>query len=301
MDIRSIDLNLLPVLDALIRHRSVTRAALELNMSQSATSAALARLRATLDDLLFVRTGRGLMPTARANAIAGPVAGILERLRDGVLQAASFDAAVACREFRVLLSDVGAYVLWPRIVQAVRRQAPAVSLRLREFTGVDIAQDLAEGRVDVAVGVYPGLPGSLMQRRLFDRRFVGLVHASHRLAGRRLTAREFARLPQVVVRGSAGIQERIDAVLGKQGRQRTDTIELPSYLMVPPLLESGEFLAVVPGQLADAFARHGPYVTLKLPLELKPSTIRLYWHRRFHADAGNEWLRRTIVDELADR
>jgi DNA-binding transcriptional LysR family regulator len=301
MDIRSVDLNLLPVLDALIRHRSVTRAALELNMSQSATSAALARLRTTLGDLLFVRTGRGLAPTARASELAGPVAGILERLREGVLQPAGFDATVTRRAFRVLLSDVGAYVLWPRIVQAVRRSAPAVTLRLREHAGADIAQDLAEGRIDVAAGVFPGLPGSLVQRRLFDRRFVGLVHASHRLAGRRLTVRAFASLPQVVVRGSAGIQERIDALLARQGHHRTDTVELPSYLMAPPLLESGEFLAVVPGQLAEAFARNGRYAILKLPFELAPSTIRLYWHRRFHADEGNAWMRRTIIAELADR
>ena len=86
MDIRTIDLNLLPVLDALLRHRSVTLAARELDMSQSALSAALARLRKLLDDELFVRTGRGLRTTARADALAEPVAAILAQLRDQVLR-----------------------------------------------------------------------------------------------------------------------------------------------------------------------------------------------------------------------
>lgn len=78
MDIRNIDLNLLPVLDALLRHRSVTLAARELDMSQSAVSTALGRLRETLGDQLLVRTGRGMLPTPRASRLAEPVASILD-------------------------------------------------------------------------------------------------------------------------------------------------------------------------------------------------------------------------------
>lgn len=301
MDIRDIDLNLLPVLDALLRHRSVTRAAQELDMSQSALSAALGRLRALLGDALFVRTGRGLLPTVRATTLAEPVSEILEKVRDRVMQAGAFDAARTRREFRLLLSDVGAYVLWPRIVRAVREQAAGVSLVLRQPARTDIALELADGQIDLAVGSYPRLPESLMQRRLFDRRFVGLVHARHRLAGRRLSIRDFAAVPQIVVRGTSGIQERIDAALAQQGRHREGSVELPSYLMIPPLLEAGDLLAVVPGQLAEAFARHGHFAILKLPIPLPASTIRLHWHRRFHDDAGNAWLRGLVIGELSDR
>ncbi len=102
MDIRSVDLNLLPVLDALLRHRSATLAARELDMSQSALSSALARLRKLLGDELFVRTGRGLMPTPRASALADVVAGIVEQVRDRILQSSAFDAATTHRIFRVL-------------------------------------------------------------------------------------------------------------------------------------------------------------------------------------------------------
>ena len=139
MDIRGIDLNLLPVLDALLRHRSATLAARELDMSQSALSSALSRLRSVLGDELFVRTGRGLRPTARASALAEPVAEIVERVRDRVLQSASFDPLVSTREFRLAQSDVGAYVMWPRIVRAVRARAPGLRLLLRTPHQDDIA------------------------------------------------------------------------------------------------------------------------------------------------------------------
>ena len=299
MDIRTIDLNLLPVLDALLRHRSVTLAARELDMSQSALSAALARLRKLVDDELFVRTGRGLRTTARADALAEPVAAILAQLRDQVLRPAVFEPGSAQRNFQLLLSDVGAYVLLPRIVRAVRALAPGVSLTLHPLGGTDIAAELTDGRIDLAIGHYPALPDSLFQRRLFDRHFVGLVRRGHPAAqGQRLSLRRFAATPQLVVRLTSGIQAHIDDALAREGLTRPDTLELPSYLMVPPLLEATDHLAVVPGQLADAFIADGRLAALDLPLSLPNSTIRMHWHRRFDEDPGNAWLRGVVAAEL---
>ena len=298
MDIRSVDLNLLPVLDALLRQRSATVAARELNMSQSALSTALGRLRTLLGDELFVRTGRGLHPTARASALAEPLAEILERVRDRVLQSSTFDPRAARVEFRIAHSDVGAYVLWPRVVRAVRSRAPGVRLALRTLQQAEIAPALAEGQVDLAIGSYPALPESLFQQRLFERVYVALVAAGHPLARKTLTLGNFAATPQIVVRAAAGVQDRIDEALARAGLVRPDCVELPSYLMIPPMLEAGDFLAVVPGQLADAFMRHGDFVVRKLPLALPATVVRMHWHRRFSEDAGNRWLRGLMAQEF---
>ncbi|HEX2544280.1 MAG TPA: LysR substrate-binding domain-containing protein [Ramlibacter sp.] len=299
MDIRKVDLNLLPVLDALLRLRSVTRAAAELDMSQSALSAALARLRALLADDLFVRTGRGLLPTSRATELAAPLAEILERVRGEVLQASGFDAKTDRREFRLILSDVGAYVLWPRIVRSVRAQAPGVTLHLLQRAGSEIADELAAGHADLAIGAYPQLPQTLFQRRLFERKFFAMVRPQHPLArAKKLGLRAFAEAAHIVVRMSSGVQDRIDEALAKDGLVRTDTTELPSYLMLPSMLEADDFLAVVPGQLADAFAQGKRFVVMQLPVSVPPSTIRVHWHRRGHQDAGNAWLRELIVKQL---
>ena len=302
MDIRAIDLNLLPVLDALLRQRSVTLAARELDMSQSALSAALARLRALTGDELFVRTGRGLRPTLRALALVQPVAEIMERVQGGILQSVRFDPAVSTREFRVAHSDVGAYVMWPRIVRAVRGQAPGVRLALRVLEQEHIAAGLADGQVDVAVGSYPKLPASLFQQRLFERDFVALVRKGHPLATKKsLTLRGFAQNPQVVVRLSSGVQEHIDALLAAKSLQREDVLTLPSYLMIPPLLMSGDFLAVLPAQLAEAFSRNGQFATLALPFPVPRTTIRMHWDRRSNEDPGSLWLRGLIVREFGNR
>ncbi|MEZ5644952.1 MAG: LysR family transcriptional regulator [Burkholderiaceae bacterium] len=298
MDIKSVDLNLLPVLDALLRHRSVTLAARELDMSQSAVSTALGRLRDTLGDQLFVRTGRGMLPTPRASQLAEPVTTILDRLRDEVLSTTGFVAADSERTFTLGLSDVGSYVLWPRIVRAVARQAPSVRLRMRVVTQPLIASALEGAEIDVALGAYPRLPATLYQRRLFERKYVAMVRIGHPLAGKRLSAQAFARCPQAVVRLASGIQDRIDEALAELGLTRDRVLEMPSYLMLPPLLDAGDHLAVIPGQLADAFARHGQFKLLKLPFDVPASVIRMHWHKRFHEDAGNVWLRGVISSEF---
>ncbi|MBL8381727.1 MAG: LysR family transcriptional regulator [Burkholderiales bacterium] len=294
MDIRALDLALLPVLDALLRHGSVSAAARALDMSQPATSHALKRLREMLGDPLFVRTGRGVAPTERARRLGPPVRAILDRVRDEVLAGGAFEPERAARSFTLNLSDVGSFVLWPRIVAAVREAAPAVSLRLTGLEPARLAAALESGDVDLAVGAYPHLPGALFQQRLFERKYVCLMRAGHPLAGRRAGIRQFAAAAHVVVRAPSRMQERIDAGLAARGLARRVAMELPSYLMLPPLLEAGDYLAVVPGQLADAFAGRGALATAGLPLPLPAVVIRQYWHRRAHADAGSRWLRGVI-------
>ena len=300
MDIRRIDLNLLPVLDALLRHRSVSVAARELGLSQPALSGALARLRSLLGDPLFVRTGRGMLPTPRASELAGPVAAILDQVREQVLSSGGFVAAHSRRLFSLCLSDVGSYVLWPRIVQAVRREAPDLTLRLQPLDPGAIAAALEDGAVDLAIGAYPALPDTLYQRRLYERAYVALVRAGHPLAREPLSLEAFARVPHLSVRQASGIQERLDEALAQRGLRRERVLEMPSYLMLPPLLAAGDDLAVLPGQLAEAFAQHGAFRVLPLPLTLPTSVIRIHWHRRFHEDAGNHWLRERIATQCAD-
>jgi len=302
MNIRSVDLNLLPVFDALARHNNVSLAARELDLSQSAVSSALARLRVLLDDALFVRTGKGLTPTPRARALAQPVSEILDRVKDEIIPSSEFDPATSTRAFRLCFTDVGAYVLWPRILRAVTARAPRVQLAMNSVSQGDLAEALAEGGVDAAIGSFPELPQSLFQRRLFDRRYVFLVSANHRLAGRQLSLEEFARTPQIVVRMSSGIQERMDEALHRRGFTRSNVLEMPSFLMVPPMVERGEYGAMLPGMLAEEFGKQGEFSVLELPAEVDVpvSTIRMYWHRRSKDDAGSAWLRGVVVDELGD-
>ncbi|MEZ5657107.1 MAG: LysR family transcriptional regulator [Burkholderiaceae bacterium] len=296
MDIRNIDLNLLPILDALLRCGSVTQAAQELDMSQSAVSSALARLRTLFDDQLLVRSGRGMLPTPRALKLAGPLGRALAMARDELFTGQRFDPLVSDRSFVICHSDVGAYVLWPRIVAAVEARAPRASLNLRVLGEPEIAAGLESGELDVAIGVYPSLPVSLYQRRLFEREFVLLMREGHPLADARITANRFAAARHLIVRRSSGVQDQVDVRLHARGLRRDRVIDVPTYLMLPPLLEASDYVVVLPGQLADAFKRVGRFVSRPIPLETRTSVIRLHWHRRNHEDAANRWLRELVVE-----
>ena len=299
MNIRNLDWNLLPVLDALLRLQSVTLAARELDLSQSAVSSALSRLRAALGDELFVRTGRGLLPTPRATALAGTVATLLNEVRDRVLRPPAFDPAAPGPGFTINMSGIGSYVLWPRIVKRLRKQAPARKLNMTTLSGAPIASAMETGEIQVAIGGLPNLPDTLFQKRLFEREYVAMVRKGHPLEGKRLTVEAFTRVPQVVVRLASGAQELIDRKLSRMHLKRLDTLEMPSYLTVPPLVASGDYLAVVPGQLAEACARHGRFASLKLPIDIGPSVVRMYWHRRYQDDPANRWLREQLISLLA--
>jgi DNA-binding transcriptional LysR family regulator len=295
MNIRDVNLNALPVFEALMRHRSVTLAARELNMSQPAVSSTLAKLRLDLGDVLFVRSGKGLLPTPKAESLREPVADLIKMVMDKVLVQSAFSPAQSDRVFVICHSDVGSYVLWPKIVNAVSQLAPQVRLQLRILPQEQIASAMENSRIDVAIGAYPQLPSALFQKRLFERRYVALVRRDHPLAGKSLTLQNFANTPQLVVRQASGIQDQIDVILSKRHLHRSKIIEMPSYLMLLPLLESNDHLAVMPGQLADVFQKDGQFKSLKLPFSLSPSVIKLHWHRRVHEEPANIWLRQLIT------
>jgi DNA-binding transcriptional LysR family regulator len=295
MNIRNINLNALPVFEALMRHGSVTLAARELNMSQPAVSSALAKLRLDLGDVLFVRSGKGLLPTPRAESLREPITDMMKTIMNKVLVQSAFSPAQSDRVFAICHSDVGSYVLWPKIVNAVLQQAPQVRLQLRILPQEQIASALENSTIDVAIGAFPKLPSSLFQKRLFDRQYVALIRQGHPLANKPLTMQNFARTPQLIVRQASGIQDQIDEILFKRDLLRTRVIEMPSYLMLLPMLESSDHLAVMPGQLADAFQEKGHFQSLKLPFSLSPSVIKLHWHRRVHEEPANIWLRSLIT------
>jgi DNA-binding transcriptional LysR family regulator len=225
---------------------------------------------------------------------------VLGQLRDDVLSGGTFDPRQTRQSFGICLSDVGSYVLWPKIVRAVRARAPLIELRLRNLTTDALEAALEQGEADLAIGAFTASRASLFQRRLFEREYVCLARASHPYANVKMTLQQFASAPQIVVRTSAGVHDRIDEQLSKRDLVRSSLLEIPSYLLIPPLLESDDYLAVMPGQLAEVFAEHWNLVAVRLPLSLPTSTIRLYWHRRSHEDQGNVWLRQLIVRELTD-
>src|SRR5262245_58388030 len=203
-----LDLNLLLALDALLGERHVPRAAARLGMTQSAASHALARLRTALRDPLLVRGPRGgMVPTARAEALAGPLATALAALAAAVHGPPGFDPATARRTFHIVAGDYAELVVLPRLAARIGAAAPAVDLWLHPAP-TDLTGAFAAGTIDCMIAPVRGRawPAGCYEKRLFPETFTCVVRAGHPVARRRLTIARYCALPHLLVapRGTPG-------------------------------------------------------------------------------------------------
>jgi len=157
MHIKDLDLNLLRIFDAVYRQRSVSRAAEALGLSQPAVSQGLSRLRLVMKDALFTRAGRGVAPTASADALAHAVQQALALVSEALHGATRFDAESARRTFHLHMSDIGESEFWPGLMTEVRRLGPEVRIETRQLEYAQIENALDAGTIDLALGYLPGV------------------------------------------------------------------------------------------------------------------------------------------------
>jgi len=299
MDIRNVDLNLLVALDALLAERSVSRAALRLHLSQPATSALLARLRELFGDPLLLRSARGMLPTARALELLGPVKQVLNQIDAIVRPRTAFDPARALHTFTLSASDYVEYALLPTLVDYLERKAPGVRLAVRPLDLETVAKQMESGEVDLCITGLQNAPAGLHQRPLYAERMVCVVRRRHAGVGARLTLEKFCSLEhiQVSVRGS-GFSARIDDALAKLGRKRHARLAVPHFLLVPEIVARSDMISTLPERLARGYANK--LRILELPLDIESFTVGQIWHERNQREPAQLWLREVLL-ELAQR
>jgi len=298
MDIRRVDLNLLLALDALLRCHNVSRAAEALGVSQPAMSFALAKLRAVFDDQLFVRTGRGIRPTPRAEELAQPLRRVLDIISNDLLRPASFDPATTRRTFALNMSDVGELVFLPRIRAYLQEAAPAATIRTLSLPPEQLDAALESGEVDLAVGYFDGLVAQgLYQQRLFSHSFACIVSKSHPSIRHGLSLQQFLDAQHLVVRqeGKRG-PDLFEQALAAAGIERRVVLEVPHFLALPLLIADSALIATVPYAVAASFAQMAELQLLRPPVDVAPAHVKQYWHLRFHGDEANAWLRHMIAE-----
>lgn len=293
--LKQLDLNLLGVLDALLREQSVTRAAESLGTTQSAVSHSLGRLRTFFDDSLFVKSSQGMVATRKAELLRQPVMDIMATVRQQVLAEAGFHPARTRRAFVFAMTDVGELVFLPPLLTHLRREAPHCTVRTVQVPIEQIEGLLASGEVDLALGSIRSAPEGLYRQRLFLNTFVTIVSAQNRTIGDHLTMEQFQQTPQVVVSLEGKPGTAYDKLIEEQGLERNVFLTTPHFLVVPLLLERHpDLIATVPTELASAFAKYGTLRILKPPVDLPQFALSQHWHPRFHDDPAVSWLRALV-------
>jgi DNA-binding transcriptional LysR family regulator len=296
---RKLDLNLLPIVVALYDQRSVSRAAQKLGMSQPAVSAALAKLRKLFGDPLFVRTSRGMEPTPRAIALAPPAREALLRIDNEFLSDVLFDPATTKRTFTFALSDVGEMVFLPKILDGLTRLAPHASVRSVALPLAQTEQGLESGEIDLAIGYFPDLKrSSFFQQRLFTHTFVCLLRADHSIRGNKLSLKQFLDLGHAVIRADSRGQEVFENFLMKKKIQRKVVLRTPHFMSIPTIIARSDLVATVPHPLGMYFSKLAANLKTMIPeLDIPGIYLKQHWHRRFHNDPKNRWLR-GLVSQL---
>ena len=289
--LRSVDLNLLVIFDAMAQHRSVIRTADAVGLSQPATSAALARLRGVFDDALFVRAGSEMKPTPKALELAPAVHRVVETISTEILQQAAFEPARAERTFTILTPDIGEMAFIPGVLQRLRLEAPHVRLHAVSMRRKAAAEALESGQAELAVGFFPDLQkAGFFQQGLFKTSYTCVTCANNSHAGPRMSLKQFLAARHVVVRPE-GREHTFDRLLEEKGHHRQVMLELSHFMSLLAILPGSDLVATVPDDIATAVGRYIPLKTIELPMRAPMIDVQQFWHRRMQHDPANKWLR----------
>jgi len=300
LDPRHIDLNLLVVFNEVFQEQQISSVAKRLNLSQPAVSNALARLRRTFDDQLFVRTREGMRPTPLAEQLAEPIRLALNGLTEAMNLQEKFDAASSNRHFRIALTDVAELYFMPRLIQQCAQQAPHIKISTERTVNLDLMSDMGAGRIDIAIGAFKEVSDALFQRRLFQQNYVVMMRARHPLAGGTLTLKKYLSGQHLIVDSSESPYDRINHDLEKAGVMSKAKFSVPHFTAVPYIIANSDLLVTVPHKLAESAALPFQLHYQASPLKLPALQTNIFWHRRYNQDHGNQWLRNLIASIFSE-
>ncbi|WP_244519806.1 MULTISPECIES: LysR family transcriptional regulator [unclassified Ensifer] len=288
------------IFDALVAEGHATRAAGRVGLTQPAVSHALNRLRALFGDPLFVRSPRGMVPTPAALDAAPAIRSILEQV-EGVLRGGrAFEPEESRRQFVLGLSDYAAFVLLPRLTARIEREAPNISLVIRNTShGVGLPM-LDEGSVELIAGNFPGPPSHMREELLYEEDFVCAGRGDHPALATPLDLDGYLSLRHLQVSTSGNPHGYVDAVLAERGLKRSVAVTVGHFLMAPLLVDSSDLLATEPRRLFGTCASRLPLRFFPPPIDIPPFRVVQAWHARHDADPGHQWLR-GVVREVAQQ
>ena len=299
MDIRAVDLNLLKAFDALTNERVVTRAARRIGLSQPAMSHALSRLRSLFADDLFVRTPTGMEPTARAREIAPLVAAAIEHIEAALNLSIGFDPAKSAGIFTAGMAEYAEVALVGRLAEAFAQRAARATLRLTPLTGVDAAEQLDRGAIDVAVAHLGTLPTHIESIVLMRDPFVVVARRGHPIARQNLSIETYAALNHILVSPRGDTSGALDRILVDFGLRRRIALLVATYLALPVALAASDLVATMPRRTARQIAATAEIEIMPLPIDFS-MTVSMAWHRRAASEPAQSWFRALLIEAASD-
>jgi DNA-binding transcriptional LysR family regulator len=298
--LRQVDLNLLAVLEVLVDQRSVSAAAERLNLSQSATSHALQRLRRLLDDEVLIRDGGAMRPTPVAMRLMGSIRPALGQIAAALNERESFDPATSTRSFVLRTSEYVAPTLLAPLCTSLRRTAPGVRLTVLPI-GTPEARGVAPGEVHIRAERGRRISARPTSQTLFEDDFVVMMSAAHPAAGQAMTLERYVSLPHLKVTADAVGTNMIDDALERLGMRRDIVMSVPSWFEMRRVVAETDLIAAVPRHWTMNASLVADCVCHDLPLDAVVLSVDLTWHQGDADDGGGSWLRDIMARLLMPR
>lgn len=313
IDLSRVDLNLLVLFEVVLDERHVGRAADRLSLTPSAVSHGLGRLRRLLNDPLFLRTPKGVVPTARAVELAPQIADVLARVRSVISTAEPFDPATSSRRFTLGAPDGVSAVFLPPLLAALRKRAPGIDVSVRQLLPTPgetsperawrtVFADLDARAMDIAVFPSSRIPVRFHARCLYEEDFVVAVHAGHPFADDP-TLERYCEMQHLVVSLTGDPHGFVDEALAGQGLSRRVALTIPHFMFALAIVAETELISALPRRFVEMHAAHFGVVSVDLPLQLARSPINAVAPKAALLDAGLTWLFNVLAtpDDAAPR
>ncbi len=292
--LRNIDLNLLVVLDALLTEKHVTRTGARLHLSQPAISHSLSKLRVLLDDPILIRQGSEVVLSALAQNLQAPLKEILSQIEILLGKSIDFVPANSHRTFRLAMSDYGAAIVLPKLLRQLRAQAPNTTLVVTQDSRHGMFEQIAQGKIDLALGVFPHLTADISSEVLFEETFSCLLDRSTLPASGQLDLDNYLLRPHISVSVDGCTNGEIDRLLRAEGLQRRIAVSVPHWRTAPSMISNTDLILTVATRTLDNAPLDDDLVSLSPPLPIPPFPFVQIWHNRFGEDPAHIWLREQV-------
>jgi DNA-binding transcriptional LysR family regulator len=287
------DLNLLRVFDALLISGSVSAAASRLNLSQPATSAALARLRKSFGDPLFVRNGNRMVATSLAQELRPRVAHILQEIGEALSSSAHFTAATTSRRFRIGANDYATLILLAPLAQRFQREAPRATLEIMPLTATpQTGLDTRELDLVIADRWYARDIRDL--ETLFHETYVSVARANHPRLSRKPSLEEFLSADHALISSYGSIPGVVDHALESMGRTRRIALTVPHYVVAPSVVSQTDLIMTLPSRMVTHGLDARGLRIFEPPITLDGFDVVMASHVRSSTDAAIQWLKQIV-------
>lgn len=299
MSISKIDLNLFKVLDTIYSEGNLTRASERLNLTQPAVSHALARLRESFNDDLFIREGNQMVPTHLTRHIIDDIRESLHKLDVSLQHAQQFDPLSSQKSFVLSLRDILESTCLPPLMHSIEEEAPGIEITSAKLSRNDMENKLASGDIDLAIDILLPVSENICHQLLTNDRLIVVTRHGHPRVKSRLTLKSYLSQKHILVSSRTKGPGREDVELSRHGLNREIGLRCQHYFSAFRVVQETNMLLTMPETYAKILARSIPNKLMSLPVELPILDVYLYWHKNADNYQGNRWLREKLIQIIS--